>query len=192
MKLRNFLVVAVAFALVFTVSSCRTTAKAFDDPFASLSEQANRLSEQGSVVAVGQGVDQGGRSDIARDKAIIDATARVGAQFETKVQQLTKSFTESLSGSTSIGQETNDAFSTAMETLVKQTLTGVRQFGKIMYIKEGNKITASLIMGIDPRQVAETIKKQAQTTDSKLYERFLASKAYKELDDQMKNYDSTN
>jgi hypothetical protein len=191
MKFSTFAFGVGVFALVVSVASCRSTPRAFEDPFSTLSEQAQQLTGQGAVVAVGQGSDLAGRSDIARDKAGIDATARVAAQFETKVQQLTKSFTETLAGSSSLGQETNDAFSKAMETLVKQTLTGVRQYGKIMYIKEGQKITAAIIMGIDPKQVAETVKKQAQNTDPKLYERFLASKAYQELEDQMKAYDSS-
>jgi hypothetical protein len=184
-KLFNLGVLFVA----LLATSCASMA--ISDPFAVLTTQQQSLQDKGVVVGQGIGVDNGGRQDIARQKALIDATAAVAQQFNVKVEGLTKSFTESLSGSTSTGQETNDAFSRALKTAVKQSLSGIRQFGVVMYVKEGNKITASVLMGIDPKSANQSMIDEVKKTDPKLYERFRASKAYDELSSEMDKYEPT-
>ncbi|MEI8093052.1 MAG: hypothetical protein WCG80_02470 [Spirochaetales bacterium] len=191
MKLFRGAFVAVAALVALSLSACASMPVAMADPFAKLSEQAQTLTERGVVVGQGIGIDNASRQDIARQKAIIDATAQVAQTFNVKVEGLTKSFTESLSGSTSDGQETNDAFSRALKTAVKQSLSGIRQFGLVMYTKEANKVTASVLMGIDPKAANQSMIDEVKKTDPKLYERFRASKAYDELSSEMDKYDAT-
>jgi hypothetical protein len=185
---------SVPFILVclvtISMTSCISFQRPMSDPFAAMTTQQQALQDKGVVVGQGIGVDNAGRQDIARQKAIIDATATVAQNFNVKVEGLTKSFSESLSGSTSIGQETNDAFSRALKTAVKQSLSGIRQFGAVMYVREGNKITASVLMGIDPKSANQSMFDEVKKTDPKLYERFRASKAYDDLATEMDKYDS--
>lgn len=192
MKLIHRLLTAATVATLLVLTSCETPPKPpveSDAPFADLYAQAADLKSRGVLVALGTGIDANGRFDIALDKATIDAQAKVSQAMESKVQSLTKSFTESLSGSTSEGTELNEAFSKTITVASKQTLSGVTTLSKPKQLKDGKKITVAVLMGIDPKTLNSSLINQVQTADPKLYERFRASKAYDELKSEMDGYD---
>jgi len=181
MQLRTrscFATLVVALALM---TSCESMPQTIEDPFGVLSDQVNELNSKGTLAAEGRGVDMASRTDIAREKAILAGTAALTKMMEQKVSVLDKQFQESLSGTTSVGEEINDAMSRTIKTVASQTMKGVRQMSKVMFVKTGSKIEAAVIMGVESRIFNSALLDQIKA-QPKLYERFRATEAYKDLE----------
>jgi hypothetical protein len=190
------LIVALAFMTLLFLQGCGGESKTVKvdnedyvevkDPFAELTELANQIIEDGGVAAVGQGTSK--RMDIAEEKARTDAQGNLAEIFNTKVQRLKRKFEEEIGSNDDT--EINEAFSNVTKTLTSKTLKGaIVKKKKIIKNKKGQYITA-VVLAVTPKTVDQSILDEMKN-NKKVYERFRASQAYKDLDKEMKDYEAS-
>jgi len=149
-------------------------------PFASLEQKVIDINNSGeSIAALGTGTEASGRRDIADQKARQDAMAKIATTYEVKIEQLTKNFTAS-DGNTD--PTVTATFEQATKSVVSKTLNGVTQQAPSMAYKEGNAVTVGIVMGINQKLLNNSLLDEVKNQDPKLYDRFRASEAFKELD----------
>jgi len=189
----GLLALTLAFSFIVACGGGEKTAKKADsgafeemnDPFQSLTDQANQIIEAGGVAAVGQGIS--GRMDLAKKKAVLDAQGQLASILKTKVSKLNKSFQEEIGSAND--SEINEAFTNVVKAVSKATLRGaITKKVKYLRDKETKNITAGVVVAIEPNKINMSIFDELKKKP-KLYERFRASQAYKELDNEMKNWD---
>jgi len=155
------------------------------DPFQDLQDMANGFIKDGNIAVVGVGTST--RQDIARDKARASAQAKLAESFETKVEVLKKKFTEELGSD--MTNELNETFTNVIKTTSKTVLFGAIE-NKAKYFKDNktDMISAGVVLYVSPDVMNQSLLDQMKNKP-KLYERFRASEAYKELEEEMENYD---
>jgi ribosomal protein S20 len=196
MKKSIFLLAMIA-SFGFLMLSCGGSSKApppaddndfeeISDPFASLTDLANQIIEDGGVAAVGEGMSK--RRDIAKEKARTAAQGKLAEIFNTKVQGVKKRFVEEVGS----GDETeiNEAFSSVTKTLTSQMLKGaVVKKTKLTKNKKTGQYMVGVVVAISAKTVNTSIMDEMNKNKPQLYQRFRASQAYKELKDEMKDYE---
>ncbi len=192
---KQFLIGFMLFALLGLFVACGGGSKSakvpsgmetIEDPFQDMVDMANSIVDAGGVAAVGQGIS--GRMDIAKKKAVTDAQGQLAEIFNTKVNKMKKAFQEEVGSAND--SEINEAFTDVVKTLSSTVLRGALT-KKVKYLrdKETGKITASAVVAIEPNKINMSILDEMKTKRPKLYERFRASQAYKELKNEMDNYE---
>ena len=189
-SLKSLLILVVSVILV----SCSASSKKIDDgsewqtvsdPLQSLNVAANQLIEQGAVAAVGEG--RSTRRDIAKQKAMANAELNLASVFGRKIEGLKKNYQEE------VGQgkqsEVDELFSSVSKTVVKQALYGaiVKDY-KILQNDKGEYLYG-VLLAITPKTANMTILDEMKNKKPQLYQRFRASKAFKELEKEMENFD---
>ena len=189
----SLLVLAFSMSLIVACGGSKKASKsggdsAFEelsDPFENLTDMANGIIEAGGVASVGQGVSK--RMDIAKKKAVVAAQGNLAGILKTKVSKLNKSFQEEIASGDDT--EINEAFTDVVKAVSKATLSGAIT-KKVKYLRDKEKglITAGAVVAIEPNKINmslfDEVKKQP-----KLYERFRASQAYKDLEKEMEDFD---
>ncbi len=188
--LKTFLIFAISIIIVSCSSSSKKIDNASDwnevsDPLKPLTIEANQLIEKGAVAAVGEG--RSTRRDIAKQKAVANSELNLASIFKRKVQGLKKNFQEE------VGQgrqsEVNELFSVVSKTVIKQALTGAYQKDyKILQNHQGEYLYG-VLLAITPKTANMTILDEMKAKKPQLYQRFRASKAFEELQKEMKNFD---
>ena len=127
----------------------------------------------------------------AKDAAIANAQKNLAQIFEVNVQNLTKKFEEELGEDEDV--EVNEAFSSATKSVTKQKLNFAIA-KKTDYLEEtvnGKKMyTCYVLMAIEPSVVNESFMDELKNKNKKTYERFRASEAYKELENEIEKYET--
>ncbi len=189
MKKVLVLLMLVAFGLLLLTGcggSKQVSAK--KSPYLQMQKRANELKKNGAVAVVGQG--ESSREDIARKKSHTDARANLAEALEVKVQTLSKSFLEEVG--TSGDSEINEAFSRTTKTMSSSVLKGSFPEDEVMMEKE-DKITIYTLMVIAPSTFNQSLLDEMnKSKNKKLYERFRASQAYDELNNEMEKYEESN
>ncbi|MEA3500569.1 MAG: hypothetical protein U9R41_06115 [Candidatus Marinimicrobia bacterium] len=158
------------------------------NPYLQMQKRANEFNKNGAVAVVGQG--ESSREDIARKKSYTDARANLADALEAKVQTLSKSFLEEVG--TSGDSEINEAFSRTTKVMSSSVLKGSFPEDEVMVEKEG-KITIYTLMVINPATFNQSLLDEMNKSgNKKLYERFRASQAYDELNNEMEKYEESN
>jgi len=157
-----------------------------EDPFQDLTDLTSDIITGGGLAAVGQGTSE--RQDLAKKKAVTDAQGQLAEILEAKVNKMKKSFQEEIG--TGSDTEINEAFTDVVKVLSKTTLRGaITKKTKFMKDKDTGLFTAAVVVAVEPNTINMSLFDEMQKSQPKLYERFRASQAYKELEDEMKNYD---
>lgn len=158
------------------------------NPYLQMQKRANEFKKSGAVAVVGQG--ESSREDIARKKSYTDARANLADALEAKVQTLSKSFLEEVG--TSGDSEINEAFSRTTKVMSSSVLKGSFPEDEVMVEKE-SKITIYTLMVINPATFNQSLLDEMNKSgNKKLYERFRASQAYDELNNEMEKYEESN
>lgn len=158
------------------------------NPYLQMQKRANEFNKNGAVAVVGQG--ESSREDIARKKSYTDARANLADALEAKVQTLSKSFLEEVG--TSGDSEINEAFSRTTKVMSSSVLKGSFPEDEVMVEKE-SKITIYTLMVINPATFNQSLLDEMNKSgNKKLYERFRASQAYDELNNEMEKYEESN
>jgi hypothetical protein len=155
-----------------------------------LFKQVEKIKKDGGVAAIGLGIDSAGRRDLAQQKAMLDGRLQIAQIFALKMQNLQKKFVEEV-GSTSKA-EINEMFSNTTKQLTKTTLNGSQALSLPLILidrKDSNKITVKIVVGIDPKTLNSAVLAELKNAGPNLYERFRASQAGKELNEEMENYE---
>lgn len=190
-----FIVVASISFLFYSCSSSTKTElpnksggnwKEIEDPFHSLTEKANKIIEEGGIAAVGQGIDS--KSLVgAKEMARTSGQARLAETFNLKVQRLKKSFMEEVGQGQST--EVNKLFSVATKALTSKVLKGAFEKDSKLLTNDKGEYLYGVLMVITPKTADMSLLDEMQTGKPKLYQRFRASQAFKELQKEMDKYE---
>ena len=146
-----------------------------------MQKKAATISDKGGMAAVGMGESRNTQMALAKAKA--NARKNLAQQVQLKLENLEKTFKEEVGEAKS--SEINTLFSSATKQITDQTLQGTVPKIQKYDVKDGIT-TAYVLMVLDPQIVDESLKNNA---GKHLYERFRASKAFDELDKEIKAYE---
>jgi len=148
-----------------------------------MQEEVAKISEDGGMAAVGIGESRSVPSAIARAK--VEARKNLAQSVKVKINNLEKAFFEEI-GEPS-GSEMNELFSSATKQITSQTLQGtVPAMQK--YETDDGVTTAYILMVLNP-DIVDASLKNSSSSAKHLYERFRASKAFEELDKEIKAFE---
>jgi hypothetical protein len=102
-----------------------------------------------------------------------------------KIENLEKAFIEEVGEAS--GSEINELFSSATKQITSQTLQGTVPILQ-KYEDNDDVTTAYILMVLNPEIIHESLKNS--NSAKHLYERFRASKAFEELDREIKEFEA--
>ena len=184
MRRSAFTLLALTVCIGF--SGCKSPPKMDSDKsmFDYMQKEAAKITKDGGMAAVGIGESRSAPSALARAK--VDARKNLAQAVRVKINNLEKAFFEEI-GEPS-GSEMNELFSSATKQVTSQTLQGTTP--KEQKYDEGDDgvITAYVLMVLNPDIVDASLKSDSNSAKH-LYERFRASKAFEELDKEIKAFE---
>jgi hypothetical protein len=165
-------------------TGCKSTPPADSDEsmFDAMQEMVSEIGEKGGMAAVGIGESR--KIDVAIAKAKLEARKNLAQLVQVKIENLEKAFVEEVGDAET--SEINELFSSATKQITSQTLQGTSP--KIQkYDSADGVTTAYVLMVLNP----DIIPSSLQNSNAKhLYERFRASKAFEELDKEIKEFEA--
>jgi hypothetical protein len=174
-------VLTLAVCIGFTGCNSPPDADSDDSMFDYMQEEAAKISEKGGMAAVG--ISDARNTQIALTAAKADARKNLAQQVQVKIENLEKAFIEEIGEASS--SEINELFSSATKSVTAQTLHGSVPALQKYEIEDG-VTTAYILMMLKPDIVDESLK---NSSAKHLYERFRASKAFEELDKEIKEFE---
>ncbi len=181
MKRTAFSLLALTVCIGF--SGCKSLPKmdSDDSMFDNLQEEVAKITDKGGMAAVGIGESR--NTQLAIAKAKVEARKNLAQLVSIKIENLEKAFIEEIG--TANGSEMNELFSSATKQITSQTLQGT--VPKIQKFETNEDITTAYILMVLNPDIIDASLKNNKTKH--LYERFRASKAFAELDKEMKEYE---
>ena len=150
----------------------------FDD----MQKEVKERTDNGQIAALG--VVKSRNVQIAIARAKVEARKNLAQMVSLKINNLEKQFIEEVGEAK--GSEMNELFSSATKQVTSQKLQG--SVPKMQKFDEKDGITtAYVLMVLDPKIVDAALQGGGDSAKH-MYERFRASKAFKELDDEIKAY----
>jgi len=147
-----------------------------------MQKQTKKRTDNGQLAALG--ISNSRNVQVAIAKAKLDARKKLAQSISLKINNLEKQFIEEVGEAK--GSEMNELFSSATKQVTSQKLQG--SVPKMQKFDTNDGVTtAYIIMVIDPKIVTEAMKGGGNNAKH-MYERFRASKAFKELDNEIKAY----
>ena len=181
MKRIAFILLALTVCIGF--SGCKSAPKMDSDKsmFDYMQEEVSKITDKGGMASVGLGESR--NIQLAITKAKVEARKNLAQLVQVKIENLEKAFVEEIGEAS--GSEMNELFSSATKQITSQTLQGtVPKMQK--YETDDGVTTAYILMVLDPSIVDASLK---NNNAKHLYERFRASKAFEELDKEIKEFD---
>jgi hypothetical protein len=172
---------ALAIGIGFT--GCKSAPDADSDKtmFDYMQEEVGKITEKGGMASVGLGESR--NTQLAITKAKVEARKNLAQLVQVKIENLEKAFVEEVGEAS--GSEMNELFSSATKQITAQELQGtVPKMQK--YETDDGITTAYVLMVLNPDIIHETLK---NSNKPKLYERYRASKAFEELDKEIKEFE---
>ncbi|VGO20882.1 LPP20 family lipoprotein [Pontiella sulfatireligans] len=181
MKRVAFSVLSLAVCIGF--AGCKSKPKMDSDKsmFDYMQEEVGKITENGGMASVGLG--ESSNTQLAITKAKMEARKNLAQLVQVKIENLEKAFIEEIGEAS--GSEMNELFSSATKQITSQTLQGtVPKMQK--YETDDGITTAYVLMVLNPDIIVDSLK---NNNAKHLYERFRASKAFEELDKEIKEFD---
>ncbi len=182
MKRVVYSLLAVAVCVGF--AGCKKMPKMDSDKtvFDVMQEEVAKISEKGGMAAVG--IAKSANTQLAVTKAKVEARKNLAQLVQVKIENLEKAFIEEIGEAA--GSEMNQLFSSATKQITSQTLQGtVPKIQK--YETDKGVTTAYILMVLNPDIIHSSLKNNSA---KHLYERFRASKAFEELDKEIKEFEA--
>jgi hypothetical protein len=173
----------LALAVCVGFSGCKKMPKMDSDKttFDVMQEEVANITDDGGMAAVGIG--KSSNTQLAITKAKMEARKNLAQLVQVKIENLEKSFVEEIGEAGS--SEMNELFSSATKQITSQQLQGT--LPKIQkYDTVDGETTAYILMVLNPDIIDESLK---NNNAKHLYERFRASKAFEELDKEIKEFE---
>ncbi len=140
------------------------------------------INDDGGMATVGMAESR--KPDVAVARAKMNARKQLAQQVQVKIENLEKDFVEEVGDAET--SEINQLFSSATKQITSQTLMGV--VPKMQKFETDDGITtAYILMVLNPEIIDASLK---NTNAKHLYERFRASKAFEELDKEIKAFEA--
>lgn len=173
----------LALTVCIGFTGCKSAPKADSDKtmFDHMQEEVAKITEKGGMAAVGLGDSR--NTQLAITKAKVEARKNLAQSVSVKIENLEKAFIEEVGEAS--GSEMNELFSSATKQITAQELQGTVPKMQKYEVNDGIT-TAYVLMVLNPDIIHDTLK---NSNKPKLYERFRASKAFDELDKEMKEYE---
>lgn len=178
---RSFLALMVCIGF----AGCRSAPKMDSDKsmFDYMQEEVAKYTEDGAMAAVG--LAESSMTQLAITRAKVEARKNLAQLVQVKIENLEKAFIEEIGEASS--SEVNQLFSSATKQITSQTIQGsVPVMQK--YETNNGVTTAYVLMVLNPSIVDESLKNNSA---KHLYERFRASKAFEELDKEIKEFEAS-
>ena len=173
----------LSLAVCIGFAGCKSPPKTDSDKttFDYMQEEAAKIMEKGGMASVGIGESR--NTQLALTKAKVEARKNLAQLVQVKIENLEKAFIEEVGEAS--GSEMNELFSSATKQITSQTLQGTKPILQKYDTDEGIT-TAYILMVLDPDIIHDSLK----NNDAKhLYERFRASKAFEELDKEIREFE---
>lgn len=170
-------------AVCIGFSGCKSPPKMESDSsmFDYMQEEVAKIAEKGGMASVGIGESR--NTQLAITKAKVEARKNLAQLVQVKIENLEKAFIEEVGEAS--GSEINELFSSATKQITSQTLQGtVPKMQK--YETDDGVTTAYILMVLSPDIIHDSLK---NNNAKHLYERFRASKAFEELDKEIKEFE---
>ena len=173
----------LSLAVCIGFSGCKSPPKMDSDKtmFDYMQEEAAKITEKGGMAEVG--VADSRNTQLAITKAKVEARKNLAQLVSVKIENLEKAFIEEVGEAA--GSEMNELFSSATKQITSQTLQGTVPTMQKYEVKDGIT-TAYILMVLNPDIIDASLKNNSA---KHLYERFRASKAFEELDKEIKEYE---
>lgn len=183
MKRTAFTLLALTVCIGF--SGCKSTPKMDSDKsmFDVMQEEVAKITDKGGMAALGLG--ESSSVQVAITKAKMDARKNLAQLVQVKIENLEKAFVEEIGEAS--GSEINELFSSATKQITSQTLQGTAPKMQKSDTNEG-VTTAYILMVLNPEIIDASLK---NNNTKHLYERFRASKAFAELDEEIKEFEES-
>ena len=184
MKRMAFTLLALTVCIGF--SGCKSKPKMDSDKtmFDYMQEEVAKISKKGGMAAVGQADSR--NTQLAVTKAKVEARKNLAQAVQVKIENLEKAFIEEVGEAK--GSELNELFSSATKQITSQTLQGTIPLEQKYETDEDGVTTAYILMVLNPDIVDASLK---NNNAKHMYERFRASKAFEELDKEIKEFEET-
>ena len=182
MKRMAFTLLALTVCIGF--SGCKSKPKMDSDKsmFDYMQEEVAKITEKGGMASVGLGESR--NTQLAITKAKVEARKNLAQAVQVKIENLEKAFIEEVGEAQ--GSEMNELFSSATKQITSQTLQGTVPKMQKYETDDDGITTAYILMVLNPDIVDASLR---NNNAKHLYERFRASKAFEELDREMKEFE---
>ncbi len=184
MKRMAFTLLALTVCIGF--SGCKSKPKMDSDKtmFDYMQEEVAKITKKGGMAAVGQADSR--NTQLAITKAKVEARKNLAQAVQVKIKNLEKAFIEEVGEAK--GSELNELFSSATKQITSQTLQGTVPIEQKYETDDDGVTTAYILMVLNPDIVDASLK---NNNAKHLYERFRASKAFEELDKEVKEFEES-
>jgi len=182
MKRMAFTLLALTVCIGF--SGCNSKPKMDSDKttFGYMQKEVAKITEKGGMAAVG--LAESRNTQLAITKAKVEARKNLAQAVQVKIENLEKAFIEEVGEAQ--GSEMNELFSSATKQITSQTLQGTVPKEQEYETDDDGITTAYILMVLNPDIVDASLK---NNNAKHLYERFRASKAFEELDKEIKEFE---
>ena len=182
MKRIAFTLLTLAVCIGFSGCESPPKMESDDSMFDYMQEEVAKIVEKGGLAEVG--IAESRNTQLAITKAKVEARKNLAQLVRVKIENLEKAFIEEVGEAS--GSEINELFSSATKQITSQTLQGtVPKMQK--YETDDGITTAYILMVLNPDIIDASLKNN--NSAKHLYERFRASKAFEELDKEIKEFD---
>jgi len=175
----------LALTVCIGFSGCKSPPKMDSDKsmFDFMQEEVAKYAKDGAMASVGIGESR--NTQLAVTKAKVEARKNLAQLVQVKIENLEKAFIEEIGEAS--GSEINELFSSATKQITSQTLQGTVPKMQKYETKDG-VTTAYILMVLNPDIIHDSLKNNNNAKH--MYERFRASKAFEELDKEMKEFEA--
>jgi len=180
-KLIYFSILAVLTVWIAGCSSTpETKAEAQQPLFEEFQKMSTKILESGGIAVVGVGESKS--LEIALNKAKTRGRVELAQLLQTKIEAIQKDFVEE----TGLAEEAQilAQFSSTAQVITSEQIQGSAA-KELKYETIDGTVTAYALMELDPRMVLTQLAKEKE-----LYTRFQASKAFENLDKEIKEYEA--
>jgi len=122
------------------------------------------------------------RMQVALDKASNSARGALATQLETKVEGMTKSFTEE------VGDDLRQQYTETQKTITSRVLRGTSPKEREVYKQENGTYRAFVLMELPIGEAAKELMSKIEQNDE-MYTRFRASEAFEEMNEAVDEYE---
>lgn len=120
---------------------------------------------------------------VAIDKATTDARGDLAASLETKIESMTKSFTEE------VGDDLRQQYTEAQKEITSQVLRGTTPADRQVYQQDNGTWQAFVLMELPVGEAAQEFLSKVDNNDDEMYTRFRSSQAFKEMKEAVDEYE---
>ena len=181
--MKKLLLAVLTIVLIIAMAGCAGK-ELMNDPVADLYQYANQLESDGALAVVGYG--ESSRKDLAMEKSIANAQRMIGEALNVEVNALKKKFIEEVGTDDA---EVNEFFSIVTTILTKSEYSGATMEKTYNLERKDGKLEYYTVMALNPDLIVQSIDDQLK--NRKMYERFRASNAFKELEDKIEKYEES-